>query len=846
MSNTSIDVTSKSTYTMDNATFDVFNGASLTLTGSSDTVIMESGSTGAIVSGNGNTISGTNANGVNLSLSGTGNVATLGANSSVNDNGNGDTITVGAGSNVAASGTNATINATTGGSQITLSFGSNVANANNDTIFVTTNNAEQVNGDGNQIAMFATNSTLNLDGSNNTVSFDTHYRTDTIQTATGSLTENADGTIVLKGSANLNSVALSGGIATVQLGNRNVATLSGVTSGATFEYIDSSGAITTSILTDSNLLHTGGSLYEVVGNVTAKMDNAIFSVLNGVSLNLTGSSDTVIMGTGSTGVNVSGNGNTISGTNANGVNLSLSGTGNVATLGANTSGTDNGNGDTITVGANSNVAETGTNATINATAGGSRITFWNAGNVANANNDTIIVAAGNAEQVNGNGNQISVLATNSTLSLGGSNNTVSFDTHYGMDTIQTATGSLTENADGTIVLKGSANLNSIALSGGIATVQLGNGNVATLSGVTSGVTFEYIDSSGAITTSILTDSNLLHIGGSLYEVVGNATARMDNTMFSVLNGASLTLTGSSDTVIMGTGSTGVNVSGSGNVISGTDADRVNFSLSGTGNVATLGANTVGDDNGNGDTITVGANSHVNEKGNNGTVNATAGGSNITLWGAGDVANANNDTILLVGSAAQVNGNGNQMDFVANNGALNLSGSNNTISLKSNDTVSVNGSNNTITDPSNNNTISLNGGNNTLTANSGDRISLAGSNNTVNLNGINNAVSFDTSAGAQMIQAATGYYVEEDANGLISFYGTVSVKNGVASIGLGNGNVVTISGVRSSSNPDLTATDGQLNQLVSAMASYQNGSGGVSSTFMTQAPTDSSLFASSHH
>lgn len=109
----------------------------------------------------------------------------------------------------------------------------------------------------------------------------------------------------------------------------------------------------------------------------------------------------------------------------------------------------------------------------------------------------------------------------------------------------------------------------------------------------------------------------------------------------------------------------------------------------------------------------------------------------------------------------------------------------------------------------------------------------------------NSVSFNTANGAETIQAAGGYFVKEDASGNISMNASsFTVQNGVALIGLGNGNVVTVSNMKSGLGADLT-TNSQANQLVSAMASYSGSAAGVTSTVAAQAPVEASLFASAH-
>ncbi|CAG9188878.1 hypothetical protein PSAB6_10006 [Paraburkholderia sabiae] len=572
--------------------------------------------------------------------------------------------------------------------------------------------------------------------------------------------------------------------------------------------------------------------YQVTSDATFTMDNATFDVLNGGSLNLTGSSDTITMESNNNFLSVTGNGNTIIGSNAIGAEYAISGTGNVATLGVGAWGWDFGDNNTITLATGAGLTQYGTGTTFNATQGGASMNF-NGQGVANANNDTINLYGGTA-QVNGSGNQIG-LWQNSTLNVQGSNNAISFDIAAGREVVQTATASMETNGD--IVLGGSTNLNCVTLTGSIATVQLDNGNVAAISGVKSGSTIEYVDGSGAVTSRVLTDSGLVNRGGSLYDVTANVSlyGTMDNATFDVLNGGSLNLTGSSDTITMESNNNFLSVTGNGNTIIGSNAIGAEYAISGTGNVATLGVGAWGWDFGDNNTITLATGADLTQYGTGTTFNATQGGARMNFDGQG-VANANNDTINLYGGTAQVNGSGNQIGLWANS-TLNVQGSNNAVSLvyyADNCNISLNGGNNTISDSGSNGIINL-----------------GGSNNTVNLYGSNNKVSFDARAGAQLIQTAAGDVVEEDANGSISVssgtgsYAFSITKNGFVTLGFSDGNTVQISSVRSSSNGG-GLTNNQVSQLVSAMASYQNDAAGVSSALMTQSPADTSLFASSHH
>ena len=105
MSNTFYNVTSTTSFSTDGDIFDVLNGASLDLTGSSNTVVVQSrpdnGQTDTaqiFILGNDNTVVARDTSGIHAILGGSGNVVMMGSNSLVSDDGGiGDTITVGAG-----------------------------------------------------------------------------------------------------------------------------------------------------------------------------------------------------------------------------------------------------------------------------------------------------------------------------------------------------------------------------------------------------------------------------------------------------------------------------------------------------------------------------------------------------------------------------------------------------------------------------------------------------------------------------------------------------------------------------------------------------------------------------
>jgi hypothetical protein len=238
------------------------------------------------------------------------------------------------------------------------------------------------------------------------------------------------------------------------------------------------------------------------GQNSYSLDNAIFDVSSGASMDLSGSSNVVVLENGAGHISITGNGDTVVGSGITGVSLNLLGTGNTATLGDHAfvwDGQDDyhlASADVITVGANSACyLAYSSGATVNATEGGCFIEvagpggYVGMGAVINANNDSIVMGGSYlpvSAQVNGNGNDISMgmwTGGDTTLNLNGSNNTISFDATFGTEMIQTTAGYFVkEKADGSISLSAS----SISVSNGVATVGLGNGNVVTITNVSFG------------------------------------------------------------------------------------------------------------------------------------------------------------------------------------------------------------------------------------------------------------------------------------------------------------------------------------------------------------------------
>jgi trimeric autotransporter adhesin len=505
----------QSNYSMDGTIFDVQQGAALNLTGASDIVMLESGAGSVAVTGSNNTVTGSTVSGANVSLHGTGNTVYLGANAHVDDGAGSaaidDAITVGANSTVnlnmstnatVSAGDGSTINFTNNGG-ITYAPQSGTVNGNRSTINIAADweaPTVHLNGSNNQLSMVGT-TTLTVNGSGNTITGNhTGFwggEVESITTATANLTQNADGTVALSGSASLSAVSLTNGVLTTTL-DGNTINLTSVRAGQTIKYTDSSGVVTTSTMQDNDLQLMGGNLYRGIGNhISASYDNKIFDMQSQSSMDLVGSSNTIILETGAGTVSAGGDNNSVIGSGVSGANVNFRGTGNVATLGDHASVQDGyggqANNSSITVGANSYCnLDWSFGATVNATQGGctidvgSNLISYGENATINANNDQIrmggtLEANGSSAQVNGDNNQIG-MARNSTLSLSGKNNTISIDANNANELITTSNGDyVQEDANGAIWFSSA----SFSIHDGVVTLGFSDGNKVVFSNVRS-------------------------------------------------------------------------------------------------------------------------------------------------------------------------------------------------------------------------------------------------------------------------------------------------------------------------------------------------------------------------
>ncbi|WP_159835303.1 beta strand repeat-containing protein [Burkholderia sp. 8Y] len=827
--------------TTDNAAFDVESDASFNLTGSSNEIVVENSrevgiGAAVIVSGDGNTVvAAADSSRTDFDVTGNRNTVTVNDHSYVTVSGSWNTVNT-LGAQTAVDILNyTTVNAADWGDIINVGGTGNTINANQSSIRMWHTGSNDVNGDNDTIDVdyWAGNDPSALQefkvtGSGNAINIDDRCAQTLVSTATDTISTRSDGSIVVTGGFNPGAITVTGGKATLQLGDGNVVNLSNVYSGQTFEYVDATGAATSTMLMDTNLLHLGGSLYQVLGSASARLSNTTFVASTPQQFSLKGNLDQVVLSDGST-ISLEGDGDTVVGTNASRTNVTLlNGTNNVIAVGANSTVTDSAVGTSVTVGANSVVVMyDSTDSTVTATQGG---TYIGAGvrTTINANNDTIF-STNAGVKISGNGNQIQLAAqgyssgavnvrtSTPTVDLTGSNNSIAINASFdaadatAQSAVSTSKDSLSIAGNGSIIIAGSVNP-AVTLTGGIATVQLGDGNTVTTSNVYSGATLDYIDGNGTKTTSTLMDSNLLHLGGSLYQLFGDANAKMDNSIFAFAgDNLSMHASGSNDQFVLTSGS-GLQFSGNSDTVIGTNASGAYVQLNGANNLVSVGANSNINDFGSGDTLTVGANSWVAAVAANTTVNATQGGAGISISGSGSAKiNANNGELYLMGgNTVSVQGNGNVIDVWGPG-----------------ETVTVQGSGNSLLMDSTSQTV--------LTSSS----SLSrGDDGTIIVTG-----SVDP--------------------------GTVTLTSGTATVNLGNGNVATLSGVSSgakveyidasgvatwSALQDTSLVSGSFtsahtlaNQLVAAMASYTNADSGAASFVAQQATNDSQhMLAASLH
>jgi trimeric autotransporter adhesin len=828
MSSNYHEISESESFKVDGDTFHVtnelYNFTSLDLQGSSNTVILDGDGVAADISGNNNRVMG----GGQLHISGTLNTVNLDAGSFVIDEGTGNNLTVGANSKVEA-GINSKVYARQGGDRIWTATGTAIWGTNNEIYwnqgsFSLNGNSNNIDGRGPKDEL----AVLSLSGSNNAINM---YAGEKVAfSGTDYLTDNTDGSIVTGGTVGTAGMTLTNGVLTMQLDKGNVPTVNDVYSNSKIEHIDKSGVSTWTTINDTNLFDLGGT-YQIrdTSRVKVLMDGGVFDVLGNeydhgewgytrpadefyAKLTVKGSSNYITVENLLSVANVIGDNNTITGNNGS---VGLSGTGNTVNLGDGGYVGDSGTGNFITVGAGSSVAA-GVNSQVYAYKGGCWVNTHNGTAVYGNNNYVRFGQSDFPDTVNvyGNNNTIDGWRTQdevATLNLSGSNNTI--NVYSGEKIVLSDKDYLLDNIDGSIVTGGTAGASEMTLTDNVLTMQLGNGNVATVNDVWSGSEIQHIDAKGVSSWTTVMDTNLLDFGDR-YQLRAGTTlkVRMDSSNFELASAGrvehddvygypitTLVLQGSFNYVALDNWQTWAYITGDGNSV---DVNTGWLQISGTNNSVTVQAGGSVWDQGTYSMITLGANASITA-GAYASVYAFQGGGHINA-----------------GNGASVYGNNDEIWW--SEGTLNINGNNNKINSDSQSALS---------------TLNLGSTsrNNIIGVHEGEKISLAGSSKNYLMERIDGSVVVSGTLDAS----------------------TLSLTDGTLTVQLGGGNVATIEGVNSGSKVECISQSGvstwttlvdhgsspmlsavrSTDQLVSAMASYSVDAGAANTTATSQSSND---------
>lgn len=396
-------------------------------------------------------------------------------------------------------------------------------------------------------------------------------------------------------------------------------------------------------------------------------------------------------------------------------------------------------------------------------------------------NDALFDVGSNVSlNLSGSNNRVLLDGSSEIITLSGSNNVLAVDANSGAQRIQYGTAWVQEDAKGDFSY--SQGVNAVMSREGILSFSLGNGNYVYFSNVS------YSGSTRWASGVALSTVNVQMPGTVSYTLAG--------TSFNVGSNETLNLTGLNDKVVLEGSDNTVNLSG--------DNNSISFSANNGAQTIRYGnAYVLEDANGN---ISYSA----------GALLSSGGGSAMFFLGDGNVV-----------TVSDVQKSGSNLSASGALGPVKVTQAGSASYTKSGATFDVG------------NNVSL-----TLTG-STNHVNLQGSGDALNIHGGNNYITVNASNGFQTLQYGSAY-VKEDAKGNIAYSqgALLSVSGGVATLSLGDGNLVSISNVQSSGSTIWAASGANL--LVSAMAAYAPESAGTSTTSTAQPQLESSLLASSLH
>ncbi|NWB28423.1 beta strand repeat-containing protein [Pseudomonas gingeri] len=855
----------------DNNIFSLGEGSSVNITSSGsnsitcgpETVVMD-GSSSATCSNGGleisgsapNAVIGVEGNGAALSVSGAS--VTLANDSSATVNGSNNDVDIGAGSqatitgseNMVTGGENSTVNLTDNSDWNVLTMmkngevilasadddievhatGGSVAMGAGNGVAIDGDNVKVTGGDNNQVTTQGTDEDVTL-GNGSTLQVENGSATANLSDSAVDVAQGAKATIA--GSEDTVGVGANDAVSLASGSDNDVLTLDGAgtvniadgdvgesisASGSTFSLgqgvsatingsADNFGASndTLTLLGSGYSLSGAGDLISAsnatfsISNYNAPSDvitgdnntvNASWSdvTLNGTNGSLTGTYD--VLGLTGSGMSVSGDYNTIN--FGAGTTATVSSYGDSINLGAGSSLTSNGEGDNTIFATSDDALVLGStwgtaspymdtlhvsddqNITLGS---GSAFNVIGSGNTLNAGaGDSLIASndaisfAGSGDSVSGSGDMIS--ASNDTLTI--SNYNAPSDVITGdNNTVNTSWSDVTLNGANESVL-GTYDVLQLggsgeSVSGDWNSISFGAGTTAVVTGGSDTINLgagSSLTSNGAGSNTIFATSDDALVLGSTW---GTASPYMDT--LHVSDDQNITLGSNSAFNVIGSGNT-LNAGAGDSLIASNDA--INFagsggSVSGSGDVIAASNDTLTISNYNAPSDVI--------NGDNNTVNASW--SDVTLNGASGSVTGTYDVLQMVGSGDAVVGDWNSISFDTTADALeSVSGSSNTINFGAGTTATVTGSNDTINLGAGSSLTGSGGGGDTIYATSDDVLVLdgaAGNMETLHVSDDQNITlggnsAFNVVGGGNTLNAGTGDLLVA-SNDAISFAGS---------------------------------------------------------------------------
>jgi hypothetical protein len=455
-----------------------------------------------------------------------------------------------------------------------------------DTVVNGNDNSIDLNGQSNVITLNGTANTVNLDGNSGFVTANGTGDVISILGNGNTISANGTGDVVTLEGTGLNLFVGVGGNVSLEYGTHVVI------SGSTENLSEVGGANLTFNGAPATLSVGGGSNVDVLNGNGQVVAIAATSQANNVTVNGQGA-NLVIAGGGNT-VTTNGTGETLSVTGSNNSIAVNGASGNKVTISdynniLNTAGTDvtfanssggtvDGGNNTVSIGSGDNVALNGSGFITSLDGNGSTATYDGAYGY------LYITGASDSVTINGGDNTVTEAGSNDTLILAGLSEQISvsgtgqilevngatIDVAAGAK-VTLATGSSNGYSDGNIIdIGASATLLVKGAGASDNWVQAASGDAVTLSGSGDGIA-----ASGT--------------GNNISLLNAGAVAAVNGSSLIVASGASLALTGATNTVNLAAGSS-LTVTGASNAIYGGSGDVV--SVSGSGNALTMNSGTI--------------------------------------------------------------------------------------------------------------------------------------------------------------------------------------------------------------------------------------------------------------